>query len=293
MPTAVIAFDFDPLLRLTDGLVVRWQTVALAIVIAAALIAAGLMARRSDLRPDDLLFIAVGIVPGAVIGGRIGYALLHVDYYGTRISEIVDPATGGLELGLAVVGGLLTGAYVARLLGAPIGRWMHLAVLPALFALGAGKLTMALGGAGQGQPSDAGWATAYLGPGPWGSLAPALPSVPSQILEGAVTLLIALILGLALTIGAFRTRDGRVLFVGLAAWAIGRAVIATTWRDPAVVGPLPMGSVIALAIAVGCVLVTIVMTVRPSPRGDPRPVPIEGVPMTDLQWPDPADRSSS
>ena len=128
----------------------------------------------------------------------------------------------------------LTGTYVARLLGAPVGRWLHLAVLPVLFALGAGKLTMALGGAGQGQPDAAAWATAYLGPGPWGSLAPALPSVPSQILEGIVTLAIALVLGLALAFGAFRSRDGRALFVGLGLWATGRALVALTWRDPAV-----------------------------------------------------------
>ena len=292
MPIAVITFDFDPLLRLAEGLVVRWQTVALAVVIAAALITAGLMARRADLRPDDLLFIAVGIVPGAVIGGRIGYALLHLDFYGPQLSEVVDPATGGLELGLAVVGGLLTGAYVARLLGAPIGRWMHLAVMPVLFVLGAGKLTMALGGAGQGQPSDAGWATAYLGPGPWGSLAPALPSAPSQILEGALTLLIALAFGLALTVGAFRSRDGRALLAGLAAWAVGRAIVATTWRDPAVIGPLPMGSVIAIGIAAGCIVGVLAMTIRPSRTGDPRPVSVEGVPMNELHWPDPADRSS-
>ena len=139
---------------------------------------------------------------------------------------------------------------------------MHLAVMPVLFALGAGKLTMVLGGAGQGRPSDATWATAYLGPGPWSSLAPALPSVPSQILEGAVTLLIAIVIGLVLTLGAFGSRDGRALFVGLAAWAVGRAVVAMTWRDPAVVGPLGMGSIIALGVAIGCAAVAIGMTVR-------------------------------
>jgi prolipoprotein diacylglyceryltransferase len=269
VPIAVIAFDFDPLLRLAEGLVVRWQTVALAVVIAAALISAGLSARRVGLRPDDLLIIAVGIVPGAVIGGRIGFALLHLDYYGSRLTELVDPSIGGLELGLAVVGGLLTGGVVAGLLGAPLGRWMHLATLPVLFALGAGKLTMALGGSGQGQPNDAAWATAYLGPGPWGSLAPALPSVPSQILEGAVTLGIAVVFGLWLTLGGFRSRDGRVLWIALAAWAVGRALVALTWRDPAVLGPLPMGSVIAFAIAAGCVLVALAMTLRPRRTASP------------------------
>ena len=51
VPIAVIAFDFDPLLRLAETLVVRWQTIALAIVIAAALIVAGVIARRASLRP--------------------------------------------------------------------------------------------------------------------------------------------------------------------------------------------------------------------------------------------------
>jgi phosphatidylglycerol:prolipoprotein diacylglycerol transferase len=292
VPIAVIAFDFDPLLHLGEGLVVRWQTVALAAVIAASLISAGLSARRASLRPDDLLFIAVGIVPGAVIGGRIGFVLLHLDFYGSNLAEIVDPGSGGLELGLAVVGGLLSGSYVARLLGAPIGRWMHLAVMPVLFALGAGKLTMALGGAGQGQPSDAAWATAYLGPGPWGSLAPALPSVPSQILEGVVTLLIALALGLALVMGAFRSRDGRALLVGLAIWAVCRGMVASTWRDPTVVGPFTMGSLIAFGVAAGCSIVVVVMTIRR--RGAPE-VPDDGVDdttvVTEPQWPDPIART--
>ena len=303
MPIAVIAFDFDPLLHLAEGLVVRWQTVALAVVIAAALIAAGWTARRVDLRADDLLIIAVGIVPGAVIGGRLGFVLLHPDYYGSRLGELLDPSIGGLELGLAVVGGLLTGGLVAGLLGAPVGRWMHLATLPVLFVLGAGKLTMALGGAGQGVPSDADWATAYLGPGPWGSLAPALPSVPSQILEGSLTLVLAVVVGLLLMVGAFRSRDGRVLFVALALWAVGRAAVALTWRDPAVVGGLPMGSVIALAIAAGCLVAVVAMTLRrprsvdtgggTSPATDVAATTIvsrAAPPPTDPRWPDPGER---
>ena len=188
MPIAVIAFDFDPLLRLAEGLVVRWQTLALAAAIAATLILAGLIARRATLRADDLLFIAVGTVPGAVIAGRLGYVLLHFDYYAANPGAILDPGLGAMELALGVVGGLLTGSYVASLLGAPVGRWWHAAVLPLLLVLGVGKLTMILGGAGQGTPSGAAWATAFLGPGPWGSLAPALPSDPSQAYEAIVTL---------------------------------------------------------------------------------------------------------
>ena len=87
MPIALIAFDFDPLLRLADGLAMRWQTVALVAVISGGLVVAGLIARREGLRRDDLLFIAVAVVPGAVVGGRLGYVLLHLDYYGANQGE--------------------------------------------------------------------------------------------------------------------------------------------------------------------------------------------------------------
>jgi hypothetical protein len=152
---------------------------------------------------------------------------------------------------------------------------------------------MALGGAGQGRPSDLTWATAYLGPGPWGSLAPALPSVPSQVLEGVVTLLIAIALGLALVLGAFRSRDGRALMIGLALWAVARAVVALTWRDPEVIGPLGMGSIIALGVAVGCTIAALIMTIRP--RGAPS-VPDDGrddATAVEPQWPDPVARAGS
>ena len=105
----VIVFDFDPLLHF-DGSEIRLETVALAIVMVSALVMAGLIARvtpaargqasdprveRGSLRPDDLLFIAMGALPGAVIGGRIGYVLLHLDYYAAHQGEIVDHVTAG------------------------------------------------------------------------------------------------------------------------------------------------------------------------------------------------------
>jgi prolipoprotein diacylglyceryltransferase len=165
-------------------------------------------------------------------------------------------------------------------------------VLPLLFALGAGKLTMVLGGAGQGQPSSAAWATAYLGPGPWGSLAPSLPSHPSQAYEGVGTLVV---LVLAVSVLAARARpsgspDGRAFFLGVAAWTLVRAAASLTWRDPAVVGPLNAGTLISLGVMASCLGAVGVLVARS--RNDattgtmttaPPPAPIP-------QWPDPEER---
>ena len=201
MPIAVVTFQFDPYAHLFGDLTVRWGTIALAGVIVAALLLAGILARSGGLRPDDVAFVAVGIVPGAVVGGRLGFLILHAGFYGSAPERLLDPAVGGLELGLAVVGGLPDGQLCGQPARAPVGRWLHLAAAPLLLGLGAGKLTMVLTGTGQGLPSDADSATAYLGPGPWGSLVPALPSQPSQAFEGIATLAILAVLALALMFG--------------------------------------------------------------------------------------------
>ncbi len=288
VPIAVLTFDFDPNVQLFGDLTVRWGSIALVGAIVAALIVAGLLARAGGLRPDDVAFVAVGIVPGAVVGARLGYLIVHEKTFGSTPERLLDPSVGGLELGLAVVGGFLTGSYVASLLGPSVGRWLHLAALPVLVVLGAGKLTMALTGTGQGLPSDAEWATAYLGPGPWGSLVPALLSHPSQAYEGIATLAVLAILTVAVLLGAFRSCDGRLFFVAIGLWAVVRAVVSTTWRDPVVAGGLTAGGLIGVGIAVGCAVALVVLTVRRR-RTAPDSPPADPGEAT-LVWPDPETR---
>jgi prolipoprotein diacylglyceryltransferase len=287
VPIAVIAFDFDPLLRLGDGLVVRWQTVALAAVVAACLIVAGVLARRASLRPDDLLYIAVGAVPGAVIGGRLGQLAIVPEAFHASPLSLLDPAIGGLELGLGVVGGSLTGAYVGRLLGAPVGRWAHTLALPLLVTLGGGKLAMALGGSGQGSPLDAFWATAYLGPGPWGSLAPELASHPAQIYEGMASLVLAGMLVLGGVGNGWSAKDGRLLLIVVGAWAAVRAVVSITWRDPAALGPFPVGGLLAAGIVVGAAVALVTVTQWSQRRTGSRAARGDD---DEPSWPDPETR---
>lgn len=272
VPTAVIAFDFDPLLRLGDG-VVRWETVAIAASLFAAMAIAGVAARGTSLRVDDLLFVVLGVVPGAVVGGRLGYVLLHPGFFLAEPSRILDPGVGSLELTLAVVGGALTGSLVAVLLDGRPGPWLHIAAPPTLLALSLGKLATVLGGTGQGVPTSGEPATAYLGRGPWGSLGPEIPSIPSQALEALAT---AAVLGVILVLAVvrpLRIRDGRLFLVGLGLWALARFIVASTWRDPPVVGPLRAEQVIDLVVAVVAAIVAVLLA--RSARDAPDDGPIE------------------
>ena len=73
--------------------------------------------------------------------------------------------------------------------------------MPVLFGIAFGKLAMVLSAAGQGVPSELAWATAYLGPGPWSSLAPELPSHPSQVYEAIVALAVLALIAIAFSFG--------------------------------------------------------------------------------------------
>jgi phosphatidylglycerol---prolipoprotein diacylglyceryl transferase len=305
VPIAVITFQFDPLAHVGDW-TVRWETLGIAAAILVGLVVAGLLAGRArlparegdppgtvpHLRRDDALFIALGIVPGAVVGGRIAYVALHLDYYSANAGAIADPVSGSLALSGAVVLGALTGGLVARLFDAPVGRWYTVAAIPMLVALSLGKAANIMGGTGQGLPSTADWATRYLGPGPWGSLGPDVPSIPAQAWEAigvAVVMAVVLVVVLAArAMGRRRARDGRLFAIALGGWAVVRFIVAGTWRDPVVVGPLRAEQVLDLAIIGLAVMTYAALVVRAWRR--PGLALADETASPQLSWPDPETR---
>lgn len=300
----VIRFDFDPTVA-PFGLSIRLETLALSGVILMVLVLIALRAGRAPvtdvtaaavsrdtardaavesrgaptaggrLRRDELILIAFGVIPGAVVGGRLSYVLIHLDYYKANPGALVDPSQGGLALTLAVALGILGGLAVARLLSAPIERWLHLAGVPVLLGLGFGKLALLLGGVGQGRYSNSSLATSYVGSGPWGSLNPDFPALPSQAIEGVLVLLVAAGVMLVPLLLRLRLRpwrrvarpgwsprrewsmlNGSTGFATvIALWIVARFVAAFTWRDAHVLGPLNAEQIVLLVVLAAVVAV--------------------------------------
>jgi prolipoprotein diacylglyceryltransferase len=292
VPLAVVALDFDPVLRL-GGVAVRLDTLVAAIGVLLAILIAALLARSTPakgdnpwlhrpLRLDDLLFVVLAAIPGALIGGRLGYALLHLDYYAANPAALIDPGQGSAELLLGVVGGGVTGLYGARMLSERAGRWFHVAAVPTLVAVGIGKVSMALGGSGQGAASTADWATRYVGPGPWGSLGPDVGAHPAQLYETAgVGVVILAVVALSAG-GFFDRRDGTAWLVAVGGWALVRAVVATTWRDASVLGPMRAEQLLCIAVLGGSAAAA--LWIRRSPVRAKEPV------LDEPHWPDPETR---
>ena len=297
VPVASIALDFDPLVRLGDT-TVKLETLGIAVAALVGLLLAGWLATRTPaatapggqpphdprdahLRLDDMIFIVLAVLPGAVIGGRLGYALIHLDFYRSHLAAIIDPGQGSLELMLAVVGGVLTGAYACYLLGESPGRWLHVSTVPTFAAITLGKIAQALGGDGQGQPADFAWATRYVGDGPWGSLAPGVPSHPAQLYEAAVTFLILVLMARLLGGATFQRRDGRSFVFAFAIWALARGAVASIWRDERALGLLNAEQGLCLIVAALSILLLIALTARARRLGRTE---------ADRVWPDPQVR---
>jgi phosphatidylglycerol:prolipoprotein diacylglycerol transferase len=294
---AVITLGFDPLLRLGE-LHVRWQALGVAAAVLAALLVAAVGARRagrlSGLRPlrrDDLLYICLGVLPGAVVGGRLLHALAYADVYAADPGALVDTTRGGLSLLGALLGGSLTGAYISRLIDGATGRWADLAAVPLLVALGLGKLAQLVAGGGQGEPFDGPWSVAFVGAGPWLSPQAGQPAHPAQVYEAlwafaGIPLVLALLSRrLARRLpsvirqeGAWASaredrlqevdrgalRFGFGFLAALAWWLVGRALIGAFWRDEALVGPLNMEQAMALVALLSLlVAVLLVAVIRP------------------------------
>lgn len=243
---AVIEIGFEPMLRLGE-LTIRWQTIGVTVALLVALVLASVRApevigRRAPL--DDLVLIAIGIVPGAVIGGRLVHATAFWDAYAAQPIAIVDPGIGSLSLLGAVLGGALSAAYVALLLGAPVRRWADAGAAPLLMAIALGKFAQFVGGSGQGLPFDGQWAVSFVGSGPWVSANPEVPSHPSQIYEA---LWAAIAIPLVMWWPDRLLKVGRLLYGALSWFLLGRVLIGFTWRDDQTIGPLNTEQLFALA----------------------------------------------
>ena len=75
-----------------------------------------------------------------------------------------------------------------------------------------------------------------------------------QFEGGIATLVVLVVLMGVLAVPGLRRPDGRAFLIAVGLWAVARSVVVTTWRDPVTVGPFRTEQVIALLIAIACLI---------------------------------------
>lgn len=272
---AVVNLDFDPWLHL-GAFVVRWEALALALVLVVCLLLFGWSVRRTipGVRTDDVVFVVLAALPGAIVGGRLVHGLDFLGAYAADPTALLDLGRGSLSLVGAVAGGVLSGAYVCRLLGYAPGLWLDAAAESLLLAIGLGKLAMAVGGAGQGAPDSGTFATAYLGPG-WVSANADVPAYASQVYEGLWVLAGAALLLLLTHAAAERwPGSGRRFLAAMCWWLCGRLAIGFTWRDDRAIGPFNAEQLATAALLIVAVATLPLVSAVRSRRGGAAPTTV-------------------
>lgn len=183
MGVAAIAFPaFDPVAFRLGPLAVHWYGLAYVVTFVACAAAARYLAARwaLDFDDDDLMTVLLAAVIGVIVGGRLGYVLV----YGGG-SYLENPASvfavwdGGMSFHGGLVGILVAGAVVSRMLGMPMLTLWDLGAVGAPSGFLLGRIANFVNGELWGRVSDVPWAIVF-------PLAGDLPRHPSQLYEAAL-----------------------------------------------------------------------------------------------------------
>lgn len=121
---------------------IYYYGIIMAIALTVGILVAALVTKNfyPELKPDVIFNIAPVVIITALLGARIYYCLLNLNYYSQNLLEIFDVRQGGLSIHGAILGGLIGGIIYAKkhklpvlklcdifsyglILGQAIGRW--------------------------------------------------------------------------------------------------------------------------------------------------------------------------
>lgn len=180
MGFAALAYPaIDPVAFSIGPIQVRWYGLAyLAGFVAFFFLMRWIAGRwKLSLTDDDLLTIVLAAVIGVIVGGRLGYVLFYSNgAYLKDPAEILAIWTGGMSFHGGLVGILVAGVVVARILRVP---WLTICDLGAACApigLFFGRLANFVNNELWGRPTTVAWGVIFPGAGP-------LPRHPSQLYE--------------------------------------------------------------------------------------------------------------
>jgi phosphatidylglycerol:prolipoprotein diacylglycerol transferase len=139
---------------------------------------------KLGLTTDDVLNILLAAIAGVLIGGRLGYVLFYGgSYYLSAPARVLRIWDGGMSFHGGLVGILVAGAIMARVIGMPLLTLWDLGAIGAPVGFGLGRVANFINGELWGRVTTVAWGMVFPNAG-------LLPRHPSQLyealLEGAL-----------------------------------------------------------------------------------------------------------
>lgn len=232
----------DPIAFTIFGVDIRWYGILIAFGMMTAVLISCKRAPRHGITDDDVLDIALWMLPIGVIGARLYYVLFNLDYYKT-LSSVLDIRSGGLAIHGGLIFGGLTVYAVCRHKGIRTLNVLDLFIPSVALAQAIGRWGNFFNGEAHGGPTDL----------PWGILVDGVKVHPTFLYESIWCVILFIVL--SYFDRNIRTANGQTFSLYLIFYSLERFFVEALRTDSLMIGPFKQAQVISLcAMAAGILL---------------------------------------
>lgn len=221
------------------GIDIMWYGIIMAVAMVTAVLLVLRNAKKTGIKEDDMLDLALIALPCGVVGARLYYVLFNFSLYQEDLLSIFNTRLGGMAIHGGLIGGFIGGLIVALrkklnliktadiiapsvILGQAIGRWGNFINQEA-----------------HGGPTDL----------PWGIMVDGVKVHPTFLYESLWNLFIFVVL---MTVFRKKKYDGQMASIYLIGYSLGRFFIEGLRTDSLMFGSFRVAQLISLMmIAVG------------------------------------------
>ncbi|MCQ2545296.1 MAG: prolipoprotein diacylglyceryl transferase [Clostridia bacterium] len=225
---------------------IMWYGIIITCGMVIAAVIVYLRAPRHNLSGDNMLTLAIIVVPAGVIGARAYYVLFNWDIYKGDIAHILNFRGGGLAIHGGLILGIIAGIIVCLVMKQHPLNVMDLCA-PAV------ALAQAIGRWGNYFNSEAHGGLTDL---PWGVVIDGHTYHPTFLYESIWCFILFFIL---LYVDNHRKFQGQVLLLYGILYSAERVMVESLRTDSLMIGPLKQAQVISLVIIIVCVIFYVIL----------------------------------
>ncbi len=145
------------------GLDVAWYGIIMTSAIALATYLTMKIAGKRGYKSDDILDIALWVIPFAIVGARLYYVAFTWESYASDPLRILMIREGGMAIHGGIIGGFLGGYLCVRRKGLSFLDLADMGCMPLVLAQGIGRWGNFTNGEAHGGPTDLPWAIEVAG----------------------------------------------------------------------------------------------------------------------------------
>ena len=232
----------DPIAFTVFGIDVRWYGILIAAGMLIAVLLSCKRAPRHGFTDDDVLDIAIWMLPLGVIGARLYYVLFNLDYY-TTFGSMLDIRSGGLAIHCGLIFGALTVYLVCRHKKLDTLNVLDCFIPTVALAQAIGRWGNFFNGEAHGGPTDL----------PWAILVDGELVHPTFLYESIWCVI--LFIALSWFDKNKRTANGQTFALYMIFYSLERFLVESLRTDSLMIGPFKQAQVISVcAMAAGILL---------------------------------------